>query len=150
MPKSGPEIIKQKYIDILTYIKSRGCKVIHVKYKNKDLAGTFDPNTEVICIDKRLKYTIEGCFTLMHEASHRDQYRAGKFKKFFDLSNDEVYSDKLMSLIAKAERDASFRAVKLLRKKWNIIYESDDLTEGGLKDYIKFWRKFYFKKQKSV
>jgi len=143
--KSGKTIIKDKYINILNYVKSKGCKVIHVKYAKRDLGGTYDADSNLICIDRRLKYTIEGCFVLLHEFFHSKQSLLKKYKEFFNLTNKEIYSDRKLHLIIAAEQDASRKAVNLLMRVWRIHYISEDLTKKGLENCIKFWMKFYFK-----
>lgn len=133
-----------KYHEIISDIRAKGYKVIHKKLP-KAVAGYFNPDNCDIEVDRTIRNTIEGCYTLLHEYQHAMDYREGKFKEFFDMNEDTEYSDINLERVIEAETHAAKGAQKRL-KVYGIIYTPTELTEKGLKDCIVFWKEEYFKK----
>lgn len=136
-------VIKKRYIQILKYVQKK-CKVYHRDLSKDGVGGYYNPNNHIISINKKDKYTLDGCFFLLHEYFHYIDHKKGKYKKFYSWWDDEKYADWKMEIIVKAEQSASKQAVKLL-EKFRILYISEDLTKTGLKRNKKFWRGFYFR-----
>jgi hypothetical protein len=129
---------KAPYNAILCHIKSKGIKVYH-REMNNGADGLFDCKKIIITINKDIKYTYHGCAVLCHELQHFNDYRDGKFRKFFE--EHLVESD--LDLIIEAEMSAIKNSLKLL-KMWGIKYSPRELTDEGFNESIEFWKKYYF------
>lgn len=133
---------KEAYTAILNFVKSKGYRVRHRKLTG-DLAGCFDPDTTDITIDKKLRGDLEGCYTLAHEYAHSQQFREGTHKVFFEMDNETPYSPENLQIIMQAEQNAAVRG-KAMLKTYGLKYFPQELTQIGLLECIKFWKKHYF------
>lgn len=137
-----PAQIKSTYNRILSDIKSQGYRVIHRKL-DSETAGLYDPDSDCITINTRVRWTLEGCFVLCHEFQHGLQRRYNEYPEFFKLDGTQPYSKRLMRIVIAAECGASRKAVKVL-KTYGLKWISEDLTVKGLKQCIRYWRAHYF------
>lgn len=134
---------KAPYNSILRHIKERGIRVYHRQMKN-GAGGLFDCRQTIITIDKEFRETWEGCGLLLHEFSHYNDYREGKFRNFFEIKLKDTEENR--KLVLDAEFSAVNGSVKLL-KMWGIEYIPDELTPGGRESATKFWLEYYFGKK---
>ena len=133
--------IEPVYEAILRYVKNEGIKVYHRKIKG-GAGGYFDVKKCIITIDESAKGKVAGCYYLLHEKKHYDDWRVGKFPYFF-RGFDDGYNEKNLQMVIDAEMSAIIGAHKEL-KKWGIDYQPSEMSEGGLNETIIFWKKHYF------
>lgn len=132
---------KEIYKNLIEEIK-KDVYISH-RYMGKTLAGFYDSEYNIIVINSVLKYKKEGVFALAHEYTHYKDFKAGKFKRFFDIRLGEKYTDSMMRQIVKAEQSAGRGAAKIC-KKYGRIYKPEELDKEKLKKLKVFWKKYYF------
>jgi len=133
---------KAPYNSILRHIKERGIRVFHRQMKN-GVGGLFDCRQTIITIDKESRETWAGCYLLLHEYYHSQQYRDGKFLLFFEtILEDTEYNRKM---VLEAEFGAVNGAVSLL-KQWGIKYTTNEIENP--EEAKKFWLNHYFGQKK--
>ena len=135
------------YTLLLKTFRGEGIKIIHRKLNGA--GGLYCSTKDLITISSECKDTLLGCYYLCHELAHRAQRRYNEFPEFFKLPNKPKFNEKLFELILKAEMDAVKRANVTL-KMFGVPFSPPELTKEGYAHAEKFWREYYFKKEKVI
>lgn len=135
--KRNKEYYKALYEYLLIKLKAKNIKIIHKKMDGS-MGGYYDIRSKIIYVDKECKYTKNGCFYLCHEYGHWKQHKAKKFKKFFNFTGYEPFSEELLDFIMEAENDADKIALSMLKDHG---FEKVLNSQKDLRDY---YSKYYF------
>jgi len=130
----------KEYKVTLDFIRSKGIKVRHRRLAN-NVNGHFDPETNIITIQRCLKGTVLGCAVLFHELRHWHQNRDKRFARF--MSGYKRYHPAYMKEVVMAEQDAG-KFAKMMMDGLGFKYSPPELDEEELPELKEYWRKQYF------
>lgn len=131
--------VKQKYEEILRFIRGKGIKVYHRKIRDT-FNATYDSDRCFITIDHNIRGTIDGCYSLCHEFAHWQQHRIGEFPEYF---KNLIKTEKDLSIVYKAEQDAARKALRMLYF-WKIRYAPPELDSRKKKYLMEVYRELHF------
>lgn len=112
---------KNLYVHLESEISKQGLGLRYRDYAT--IYGKCLASDKILCIDKKIRYTLLGCIILLHEYNHFLQYSDGRFLLFFKdkLKGNKKYTNKQKFEYVFAMENDCFQFAKSILREYGVF-----------------------------